>query len=165
MRLPEPRDASAMRQACAHWSTRWGVHLLPRPYRLEDATRFIRRSRAGYRKRRSLQLAITLDGNTFVGMAGMSHLSVTDRVGELGYWVVPRFRGHGYATEAARAMCEVGFRTLRLHRIEARAFARNHASIRVLEKAGLRREAVFHERVRIGRAWLDQVWLARLVNG
>jgi RimJ/RimL family protein N-acetyltransferase len=153
-----------MQRACAHWSTRWGVHFLPRPYRLGDATRFIRKSRADFWTRHSIPLAITLDGDTLVGMVALSHLSVGNRVAELGYWIAPGHRRKGYATEAARALCEVGFRTLRLHRIEARAFTRNHASIRVLEKAGLRREGVFHERVRFGGAWLDQIWLARLVN-
>jgi RimJ/RimL family protein N-acetyltransferase len=95
-------------------------------------------------------------------MIELSHLSAVDRCAELGYWIAPGRRGQGYATEAAKAMCDLGFRTMRLHRIEARAFARNLASIHVLEKAGLRREGLFRERVWFGRSWQDVVWLARL---
>lgn len=109
-------------------------------------------------------MVIATPDDALVGMIELSHLSAVDRVAELGYWIGPPFRGHGYATEAARAMCEVGFRTLRLHRIEAGALARNHASIHVLEKAGLRHEGVLRERVRIGGRWLDRVWLARLAG-
>jgi RimJ/RimL family protein N-acetyltransferase len=89
-------------------------------------------------------------------------LSMDDRCAELGYWISPMERGQGYATEAARAMCRMAFQTLRLHRVEAGALARNRASIRVLQKAGLRHEGTFRERVRIGERWLDEVRLARL---
>jgi [ribosomal protein S5]-alanine N-acetyltransferase len=137
--------------------------LLPRPYLRRHAVEFVKRKRAQFRQRESLALAITMSNDgSLVGMIELSHLSPTDRCAELGYWIALRHRGQGYATEAARAMCEVGFRTLRLHRIEARAFARNRASIRVLEKAGLRHEGRFRERVWFGRQWLDMVWLARL---
>jgi RimJ/RimL family protein N-acetyltransferase len=123
----------------------------------------VKRKRLQFRERESLGLAITLSyDDSLVGMIELSHLSLTDRCAELGYWIAPEFRGHGYATEASRAMCDVGFSALKLHRIEARAFARNRASIRVLEKAGLRPEGRFRERVWFGRQWLDQVCLARL---
>jgi [ribosomal protein S5]-alanine N-acetyltransferase len=163
LRLPETRDVGAIHKACAHPSTRWGVHLLPHPYLRHDAVEFVKRKRTQFRGHESLALTITLgsDGQ-FVGMTELSHLSPTDRCAELGYWIAPGQRGKGYATETARAMVDVGFSILRLHRIEARAFARNRASIRVLEKAGLLHEGRFRERVRFGRRWLDMVWLARL---
>ncbi len=139
------------------------MHLLPRPYLRRHAVEFVKRKRIQFRKRASLALAITLGNNgSVVGMIELSQLSATDRRAELGYWIAPGHRGQGYSTEAARAMCDVGFRTLRLHRIEARAYARNSAAIRVLEKAGLRHEGHFRERVRFGHSWLDEVRLARL---
>ena len=163
LRLPQLSDVETIRGAAAHRSTRWGVHLLPRPYLRRHAVEFVKRKRVQFRRRESLALAITLghDGS-LVGMIELSHLSPADRCAELGYWIAREHRGQGYATEAARGMCQVGFRTLRLHRIEARAFARNRASIRVLEKAGLRYEGRFRERVWFGGKWLDMVWLARL---
>jgi RimJ/RimL family protein N-acetyltransferase len=163
LRLPWPSDVEAIQRSAAHPSTRWGVHLLPRPYLRRHAVEFVKRKRAQFRQRESLALAITSgDDGSLVGMIELSHLSPNDRCAELGYWIALGHRGQGYATEAARAMCKVGFRTLRLHRIEARAFARNRASIRVLEKAGLRYEGRFRKRVWFGGKWLDMVWLARL---
>jgi [ribosomal protein S5]-alanine N-acetyltransferase len=163
LRRPAMSDVENIRRAAAHPSTRWGAHLLPHPYLRRHAVEFVKRKALQFRKRESLALAITLgtDGS-LIGMIELSHLSSTDRCGELGYWIAPERRGRGYATEAARAMCEVGFHTLRLHRVEARAFARNRASLRVLKKAGLVQEGLFRERVRFGGAWLDMVWLARL---
>lgn len=46
----------------------------------------------------------------------------------------------GYATEAARALLAYAFGTLGVSRVEADCFTANAASIRVLEKCGLRRE-------------------------
>jgi RimJ/RimL family protein N-acetyltransferase len=163
LRLPEMRDVEAMVRACRHPSTRWGVHLLPDPYLRRHAVEFVNKKRAGFRAREALALAITRASDPpLIGMIELSHLSPIDRRAELGYWIAPGQRGQGYGTEAARAMCEVGFRVVRLHRIEARAFARNRASIHVLEKAGLRHEGRFRESVWFGRRWLDVVWLARL---
>jgi [ribosomal protein S5]-alanine N-acetyltransferase len=126
----------------------------------------VKRKRKEFRKRASVALAITVsEDRSFAGLIELSHLSAVDQCAELGYWIAPGQRGRGYATEAAQAMCDLGFRTMRLHRIEARAFARNRASIHVLEKAGFQREGRFRERVRFGRSWLDVVWLARLASG
>jgi len=165
LRLPEMHDVEEIRRGAAHPSTRWGIPALPRPYLRRYAVEFVRRKRSQFRKRESLALAITAaqDGS-WVGMIELMHPSAADRVAELGYWIAPGRRRQGYATEAARAMCEVGFRVLRLHRIEGGALARNRASIRVLEKAGLRREGRLRERARIGQSWFDTVWLGRVVR-
>jgi ribosomal-protein-alanine N-acetyltransferase len=56
---------------------------------------------------------------------------------EIGYSVLPAFRGHGYATEAARAL--IGWAAVQpgVRRITAECLEDNWASIRVLEKAGM----------------------------
>lgn len=139
------------------------MHSLPSPYRRSDAARYIATKRARVRNRESIALALTLNRQrTLVGMIELSHLSTKDRFAELEYWISPAYRGQGYATEAARAMCRMAFRTLRLHRVEAGALARNRASIRVLEKAGLRHEGRSRDRIRTGGRRVDQVRLARI---
>jgi [ribosomal protein S5]-alanine N-acetyltransferase len=161
--MADAGDVEAIQSAASDPSTRWGIHFLPRPYRRRHAVEFVKLKQVQFRRRESLALAITLSSDgSLVGMVELSHLSPIDGHAELGYWIAPGRRGQGYATEAARAMCHTGFHILGLHRIEARAFARNRASIRVLEKAGLRHEGHFRERVWFGRKWLDEIWLARL---
>jgi len=55
------------------------------------------------------------------------------------FWAVsPRYQGRGYATEAARALIDHAFTELRLRRIIATTSHDNRASIRVMEKAGMR---------------------------
>ncbi|MDF2231705.1 GNAT family N-acetyltransferase [Albimonas sp. CAU 1670] len=58
--------------------------------------------------------------------------------GALGYWLGREARGRGYAQEAARAMIAHAFGPLRRTRIEARVYADNAPSLRVLCKLGFR---------------------------
>jgi RimJ/RimL family protein N-acetyltransferase len=58
------------------------------------------------------------------------------RSAEIGYWLGERYWGRGIASEAVPAVTEYGFRELGLCRIWAGIFEWNHASMRVLEKAG-----------------------------
>lgn len=86
------------------------------------------------------------------------------RVGEIGFIFHPDHHGRGYATEAARPLLEFGFATVGLHRIVGRLDARNLASARVLEKLGMRREALLIENEFIKGEWqseLDYAILAR----
>ncbi|MEV2240385.1 GNAT family N-acetyltransferase [Micromonospora sp. NPDC049891] len=59
---------------------------------------------------------------------------------QLGYIFDPAYGGHGYATEAATAMVAYSFDRLGVRRITAGCYADNLASVRILEKIGMRRE-------------------------
>ncbi|HET8780060.1 MAG TPA: GNAT family N-acetyltransferase [Agromyces sp.] len=60
--------------------------------------------------------------------------------GLLGYLIDPAHAGNGFATEIARALLDLAFTELGLHRVTAGCFADNIASWRVMEKLGMRRE-------------------------
>ena len=64
---------------------------------------------------------------------------------DLGYRLLRDHWGNGYASEASRASLEIGFRNKGLAVINASVDAENGASIRVLEKVGLRRLEEFVE--------------------
>jgi RimJ/RimL family protein N-acetyltransferase len=61
--------------------------------------------------------------------------------GEVGYVLNPTLSGHGYATEAARALLRLGFEQLGLHRIVARIDEDNEPSARLARRLGMRQEA------------------------
>jgi RimJ/RimL family protein N-acetyltransferase len=82
--------------------------------------------------------------------------------GEVGYIVHPAHGGHGYATEATRALLRLGFEELGLHRICGRLDARNAASARLLERVGMRREAHLVENEFVKGEWTDEVVYALL---
>ena len=82
---------------------------------------------------------------------------------EIGWVFDPANQGHGYATEAARALLQYGFEALRLHRIIATCQPENVASYRVMEKLGMRREAHFRRCIRRpNNAWWDEYFYALL---
>jgi len=60
---------------------------------------------------------------------------------EIGWALDPSVHGHGLGTELATELLGICFDGLGLHRVVAVCFADNVASSRVMEKAGMRREA------------------------
>jgi RimJ/RimL family protein N-acetyltransferase len=106
-----------------------------------------------------LAAAITVrESGAFVGDVAFHWVSVQHRTGEIGFVLDPRHQGHGYATEAARALLDWGFGTFGLHRIIGRTEARNSASARVLERLGMRLEAHLVE-----NEWVKDEWQSELV--
>lgn len=72
---------------------------------------------------------------------GMGQPGMKERTeAQLGYTFDPAYAGHGYASEAAIAMVAYAFDQLGVRRITAGCFADNLASVRILEKIGMRRE-------------------------
>jgi len=72
-----------------------------------------------------------------IGICGLLKRDALDDV-DIGFALLEKFRGRGFATESAAAVMEYGRRALRLERIVAITSPDNDASIRVLGKIGLR---------------------------
>ena len=86
---------------------------------------------------------LILDETTEQLVGGITLSNIRRRAaqtGTLGYWMGQPFARHGYMTRSVRLLSDFGFRTLGLERLEAACLPENAASIRVLEKAGFRRE-------------------------
>lgn len=81
----------------------------------------------------------------FVGWCTVSGWDPDFRSARTGYCLRQAAWGHGYATEAARALLEWAFATLDLNRVQAAVDTRNPASARVLEKLGFVREGTLRE--------------------
>lgn len=88
--------------------------------------------------------------------------SAQNAAGEIGYVISPSHIGNGYASEAAAEMLRVGFRDVGLHRIVGRLDARNTASARVLERIGMRPEALHREAEWFKDEWADTLIYAKL---
>lgn len=73
----------------------------------------------------------------------------------IGYWMGERFAGRGLMREALELVVDHCFRTLRLHRLEAACIPENGRSVRVLEKAGFRREGLLRSYLKINGIWQD----------
>ena len=79
------------------------------------------------------------------GSIALMNYEALFHVAEIGYWIRSDLAGQGLGTEAARAVCEFGFDSIGLHRIELRAWTENPASMRIAEKLGFTREGLLRE--------------------
>jgi RimJ/RimL family protein N-acetyltransferase len=101
-------------------------------------------------------------GDERVGMVGLNDPDHRAGRAELGYWIAPDHQEQGYGTEAARLLVGHGFDQLGLHRIEARAFAFNEASRRLLERLGFTEEGVHRDATFVDGTHRDTHWYGLL---
>jgi RimJ/RimL family protein N-acetyltransferase len=105
---------------------------------IEDARRYIASgplamyARLGF----GLYLTVLKADATPIGICGLLKRDTLDDV-DIGYALLRRFGGHGYAYEAAAATLVHGRQAFGLTRIIAIAAPRNLRSVRLLEKLGL----------------------------
>ena len=80
-----------------------------------------------------------------IGSVDFNHRHADD-VLEIGYTLHPDYWGRGYVPEAARALIDLSFKDLDLHKIELTCFGYNVQSQRVAEKLGFTLEARIRDR-------------------
>lgn len=100
--------------------------------------------------------------NKIIGFVGT--IRKDPKQAEIGWALHIDYRGCGYATEAVRAMISNGFEKLDLHRIFADAPGANDASLKVMERLGMRREGYLRESEFRDGEWLDIVVYAVLAD-
>jgi ribosomal-protein-alanine N-acetyltransferase len=133
-----------------------------------EATReFLARALAAQAQwpRTSVGLAIELKCER--RMIGSIELRISDeknRTGDFGYVLNRKYWRHGYMTESARAILNVAFNELKLHRVWATCHAQNRASYRVMEKLGMRREGLFLKNAMEKGEWRDSYLYAVLAE-
>jgi len=122
---------------------------VPHPYNDGVAEKWIAFHRTAFEAKASVIFAITLTSNSeLVGTASLINISENDARAEIAYWVGIEHWGHGYCTEAVQRLTQYAHEELQITRIVAKCFARNPASARVMEKAGLQREGFFPKHIR-----------------
>ena len=115
--------------------------------------------------RNSVGLAMELTGERrVIGSIGLRIKDEANRSADIGYVLNRRYWGRGYMTEAARAILDAAFSELHLHRVWATCDPRNHASYRVMEKIGMRREAHFRKNAFEKNEWRDSYLYAILAD-
>jgi ribosomal-protein-alanine N-acetyltransferase len=121
--------------------------------------------------RMRFELAVEeIAGGKLIGACDLS--LIESRVADLGYMLSADKWGNGYATEIASALVNAAFCELRAERVISTVDVNNSASIRVLEKIGMRWEAVYRKHRRAKNRWWDchmfslprEVWEASRVN-
>ncbi len=105
---------------------------------LETALLEIKNSLLNFQKYRFGLWAVFLKKRrTMIGFVGFRHFHKPPEL-QLLYGLLPKYCGKGYATRLARLMIKYAFEELQFNAVLASADAPNAASIRVMEKAGMK---------------------------
>jgi ribosomal-protein-alanine N-acetyltransferase len=137
LRCPEAADAAALARmvtpAVSQWLLSW-----PDSIEMEEVGERIKKARAAVIGGGALFFVIELKPErTPIGWISVIRWNDYSRVGAVGYWMGEAYHGHGYMTEAARAMFGVAFTHLGLDVIEAGANPRNAPSLAVMRRLGM----------------------------
>jgi RimJ/RimL family protein N-acetyltransferase len=121
---------------------------IPHPYEDGMAEAWIRALEPAFGRGALVTFAITrCEDGQLLGAIGLTLAREHERA-EMGYWIGVPFWNQGYATEAASAVLGYAFRTLGLNKVYAQHLARNPASGRVMEKAGMSYEGLLRQHVK-----------------
>lgn len=111
---------------------------------------------ASQRERPRTRFELAVEETASGRVIGACDLSYIERnVVDLGYMLAIEHWGKGLATEIALALISAAFYDLRAERVISTVDINNGASIRVLEKIGMRWEAVYRKHRRAKNRWWD----------
>ena len=157
-------DASGWRETRRRnleWLRPWEATLPPEALAQGEAPptfpMMVRRLRRDARDGRTLPWALAYQGKLVgqVTVGGISWGSL--RAGYIGYWIDKEVAGRGIMPTAVAMACDYSLDVLRLHRIEINIRPENAASLRVVQKLGLRQEGQRSDYLHIDGAWRDHV--------
>ncbi len=124
-------------------------------------TAFIEDSEQAQRAGSATRMAIEVDGR-IAGVAGLESVDVLHRRGMIGYWIDASHEGRGYVSAAVRRLCDYGFFTRGLHRIEIRAAPGNLRSRAIPERLGFQQEGIARQTEWLYDRFVDHVMYAML---
>lgn len=134
LRTPSIDNAAAVAKLANNRKIAEMTALIPHPYGLEDATKWIT-SLPAQTGHWSFGV-FAKDGGKLLGVCGYGKRQDFHLGPEIGYWFGEPYWGQGFATEAARAVIDHLFSATALDEIAAGCRVTNVASRRVLEKCG-----------------------------
>jgi [ribosomal protein S5]-alanine N-acetyltransferase len=103
-----------------------------------------------------------IDTTQFIGLVALNLGKPSYKSGEVWYKIHKNYWHQGYGIEALRQLLQFGFTTLQLHRIEAGCAVENIASIKLLEKVGMKRGGLKRKKLPIRGQWKDNYFYALL---
>jgi RimJ/RimL family protein N-acetyltransferase len=141
LRAPWLADVKAIAQLANDRRIAENTAHIPHPYGIADAEEFI----TAVNKYDGEACFVMTYGGAPIGVCGVD---LRDDSAELGYWLGVSYWGHGFATEAVRAVIDHAFGDLGHQTLQSGARISNPASRRVLEKCGFQWTSVRLVRIR-----------------
>lgn len=134
-------DAPRVQELASAYEVALNTLMIPHPYPEGTAAEWIATHAEDFAQNRIHHFAI--DDGAVCGAIGL--VMKEDAMAEIGYWLGVPYWNRGYVSEAATEVVRYGFEDLQLRRIFAGCFARNGASARVMQKAGMRYEGTLRQ--------------------
>ncbi|MBL7808678.1 MAG: GNAT family N-acetyltransferase [Saprospiraceae bacterium] len=134
---------------------------IPAPYLQKEADEWLQHTRDLFQQHGGhYNLAIRHDQHGVIGgMGAFLRTGLEGHSDEIGYWLASPFRGQGIVPDGVKAFTRWLFEVRpALVRIEARVYAFNKSSNRVLEKAGFEREGLMRKAIKKQEKLID-TWL------
>jgi ribosomal-protein-alanine N-acetyltransferase len=114
---------------------------------------YLRRAR---RRTERAFLVCRREDRTIVGVINVSQIFLgAFRSAYLGYYAAAPHMGQGYMSEGLRLVIRNAFSRLGLHRLEANVQPANRASLRLVRRAGFRREGFSPRYLKVLGRWRD----------
>jgi len=146
-----PDLARAALEDRAHLGQMLGVHV-PQTWPGADFARMLPRLAQGFEHASSgtepTRLIVHERDRVLIGETGFHGPPDGSGTVEVGYSIIPAYRGQGFASEATRALIDRALSRPGIRRIVAECLDDNVASIKVLEKLGMRRTGSVGETLR-----------------
>jgi ribosomal-protein-alanine N-acetyltransferase len=136
------------------------IKYIPRPLlkNTEDALEHIANIDAKIATQEGINWAITLKGSQkLIGIIGHYRIRPENYRAEIGYMLLPQFRGKRIIPEAIKQVVKYGFEEMKLHSIEAIIDPANLASEKLLQNNGFKKEAHLKENKFYEGRFLDTV--------
>lgn len=90
-----------------------------------------------------------------VGRIGIHRINLTNKIGEIGYWLADGFQGNGIISKSCKTLITFGFSNLGLNRIEIKCATGNLKSKSVIEKLNCKLEGILHEAELLNGKFVD----------
>ena len=132
---------------------------IPYPYSLKDARAWLKKCFKEIKNKEKIKFAIDIKGEV-IGSVGFT--KIEDHKAEIGYWLAKRYWRQGIMSEAVKLTTQYGFEKLKLKRIYAYIFPFNKASIKVLQKAGFKKEGLLKKNVKKNGRFYDDYVFAKI---
>ncbi len=118
-------------------------------YSEQSAEEWCRRSNAAFLARKHFQFLIFLcEGTLHLGNVGLFAFAWEVPKCEIGYWLRTSQTGHGYMTEAANGLWQLGVERFNVERLELRCDELNERSSRLAARCGFALEGVLRSECR-----------------
>lgn len=161
IRLIHRRDAAVLQRLLSDnraWLQPWeatypgGGGTVPGTVSMRPTIRLLRRHLASGA---GIPFVVTYDGQV-VGQLSVSEISGgAMRSAQIGYWVSQHVAGRGITPVAVALAIDHLFGAVRLHRVEICIRPENRASLRIVEKLGMRFEGARERYIHIAGEWCD----------